>query len=111
MSEFEPGQAVTWNETGKRLFGDTKTVGIIMAVTDTTARVLWESGQETEPTLNVLALTDEPHTPVPASPTGKAEGVISCEVCGGAVWLAGFKGRDAVWVHATEPINNEKEQS
>ena len=59
MSTFEPGQAVTWNEDGKRLFGDTKTTGIIMAVNDRTARVLWESGQETEPTLNVLALMEE----------------------------------------------------
>lgn len=60
-----PGQRVTWNETGKRLFGDTGSVGLLVDVAHgpghdgPAGHILWESGQETWASMDCLEAVDE----------------------------------------------------
>lgn len=59
MSErAAPGQRVTWNETGRDLFGDTGSTGLLVDVTDELGHILWESGQETWASLSCLEPVD-----------------------------------------------------
>ena len=61
----QPGDRVTWNEIGKRLFGDTGSEGLLIEVRDgfpgqtpgtLAGHVLWESGQDTWPSLSCLTV-------------------------------------------------------
>lgn len=55
-----PGDRVTWNDLGKSLFGNTGSEGLLVEVREgmpgqtsgtLAGRVLWESGQDTWPSL------------------------------------------------------------
>jgi hypothetical protein len=61
MSAPFPGQRVTWNESGKELFGDTGSTGLLVDVVPDmpghdgpAGHVLWESGQETWASVSCL---------------------------------------------------------
>lgn len=80
MSEpsVAPGDRVTWNDLGKSLFGDTGSEGLLVEVRDglpgqvgLAGHVLWESGQDTWPSLSCLTRVS-PNAPSSSRPTDPA---------------------------------------
>lgn len=63
MPDARPGDRVTWNDTGKALFGDTGSEGLLVEVREDypgqdgpAGHVLWESGQDTWASLSALTV-------------------------------------------------------